>query len=727
MRKTLLRATASSFALMAPIAAAHAQQAASAPPSTAAAGATASTESSSTVFELGQINVVTPSASEYWETTGSALSETTLSNSEMYTFNRNRLDDALALAPGVAVSSGGARNEPSVSIRGFNLWQVPVSIDGVRVYLPYDNRLDISRFVTPDLSEVQVQEGYVSILNGPGGMGGAINLVTRKPTKAVEGEVRAGVGLGNTGAYTSFNTMASLGTKQEGYYIQAAGAFADSDGFFLPQGFTPLNPWAEDGGRRDHSETQDWRANVKVGFTPNATDEYTFNYTIQQGEKGTPYDIYHNVRTPDGWKGWADSSQGRNWTWPEWNWQTAYFLSKTALSDTAYLSTRFYYTWFDNTLAAYDNTAFQTQNIRGFNSIYNDESFGFDIEVGYEINPRDMLKGVFTYRRDSHAADNLNNPGSLTQSWDPTVKQSEAALSFGLENTVHLTQNFDFVAGVSYNYRDLLLADDYGDIDGSGVDQLYSHPLTTDNAIDWQFAGIYRYSDKGQINASVSSRTRFPTLFERFSSRFGSAIANPGLQAERATNYELAWKDTFNHNLALGASIFYSQVTNLIQSVDTDQWSTDNDTWITQNQNVGNSDNAGFILKAEWQATETLLVGGNYTYIHIDLSSPIVDIEPLGTPESYAFIYAKWKAWEQITFIPSVEISSSRWTNPSFGSLNYVRTDGYTLANLAMEYQFNPGTTFTLGVQNIFDKDYETEWLYPQAGRNYYVNGRVVF
>ncbi|MDQ0505407.1 TonB-dependent receptor plug domain-containing protein [Xanthobacter agilis] len=721
MRKIALRATASSFALMTAVVAAQAQQA-----TTSDATAPVAVDTAAGVFELGQINVVSPAASEYWDSSGAAISETNISNQEMFTFNRNRLDDALTLAPGVAVSSGGARNEPTVSVRGFNLWQVPVSIDGVRVYLPYDNRLDISRFVTPDLSEVQVQEGYVSILNGPGGMGGAINLVTRKPTRAVEGEVRAGVGLGNTGAYTDFNSTFALGSKQEGYYVQASGAFNDSDGFFLPSGFTPLNPWAEDGGRRDHSESQDWRVNLKVGFTPNDTDEYTLNYTVQQGEKGTPYDIWHNVRTPDGWKGWADANQTRNWTWPEWNWQTAYFLSKTAIGTDTYLNTRFYYTWFDNTLAAYDNTAFDTQYIRGFNSFYNDQSFGTDLELVHEINSQDTIKGVFTYRRDSHASQDENNPGLGTTVWDPTIKQSEAVLSFGVENTVHFTKNFDFVAGVSYNYRDLLLAEDYGSVNGNG-DVLYSHPLTTDDTIDWQFAGIYRYSDKGQINASVSSRTRFPTLFERFSSRFGSAIANPDLQAERATNYELAWRDTFNKTLALGASIFFNQVTNLIQSVDTDEWSVSNDTWITQNQNVGTSNNTGFILKAEWQTTDTLLLGGNYTYIHIDLSSPIEGIEATGTPEQYAFIYAKWKAWDNITLIPSATFSSSRWTNPSVGPLNYVRTDGYALANLSAEYQFNPQTTFSAGVQNIFDTEYETEWLYPQAGRNYFINGRVVF
>ena len=37
-----------------------------------------------------------------------------------------------------------------------------------------------------------MQKGYVSVLDGPGGMGGAINLVTRKPSEPFEAELRAG-------------------------------------------------------------------------------------------------------------------------------------------------------------------------------------------------------------------------------------------------------------------------------------------------------------------------------------------------------------------------------------------------------------------------------------------------------------------------------------------------------------------------------------------------------
>ena len=90
--------------------------------------------------------------------------------------------------------SNGRRNESDIFVRGFGRWQVPLMVDGVRIYLPADNRLDFARFLTADIAEVQIQKGYASVLDGPGAMGGAINLVTRKPAKPFEVEASGSTG-----------------------------------------------------------------------------------------------------------------------------------------------------------------------------------------------------------------------------------------------------------------------------------------------------------------------------------------------------------------------------------------------------------------------------------------------------------------------------------------------------------------------------------------------------
>jgi len=105
------------------------------------------------VFQLGRILV--PAAGVDGGTSGQKISQSVVTPQEVYSTNRNTLDDALRTVPGVEVSTtGGRRNERLLYVRGFDRFQVPLSIDSIRVYLPADNRLDFGRFLTPDLSEI---------------------------------------------------------------------------------------------------------------------------------------------------------------------------------------------------------------------------------------------------------------------------------------------------------------------------------------------------------------------------------------------------------------------------------------------------------------------------------------------------------------------------------------------------------------------------------------------
>ncbi|EMT5004916.1 TonB-dependent receptor plug domain-containing protein, partial [Pseudomonas aeruginosa] len=98
-------------------------------------------------------------------------------------FDRRDVGEALNTLPGVYLQGGGNRNERQVSVRGFDSRQVPLFIDGVPVYVPYDGNIDLGRFLTSDLAGIEVSKGYASLLQGPNMLGGAINLATRRPTR----------------------------------------------------------------------------------------------------------------------------------------------------------------------------------------------------------------------------------------------------------------------------------------------------------------------------------------------------------------------------------------------------------------------------------------------------------------------------------------------------------------------------------------------------------------
>src|SRR5262249_39329467 len=110
------------------------------------------------------------------------------------------------------------------------------------------------------------------------------------------------------------------------------------------------------------------------------------------------------------------------------------------------------------------------------------------------------------------------------------------------------------------------------------------YPLRDSNALNSQGGVIWRYSDTAKLFANISDRTRFPTIFERFSSRFGGATSNPSLAPERAINYQVGWANAFTPRSQVSWAVYYSDVKDMIQSVPI----VFNGNNVTQFQNVGN-------------------------------------------------------------------------------------------------------------------------------------------
>ena len=266
--------------------------------------ALAQTAEESDTFSLGEI-VVTARARG-----GEMLGGAEIAQEDLRTQNRQTVDDAMNAVPGAnAASLGGAsgarRNERVIYIRGFDRFQTTLSIDGVRVFLPADNRIDFGRFLTADLASIQISKGYVSVLDGPGGLGGAVNLVTRRPDSALEWDIVGSASFDGDGGHNGQTISGRLGTRQDDFYAQISGAWSEHDHWSLSDDFTPTA--IENGGERINSSSEDYRYNVRFGYTPNATDEYAISYIRQSGEKNAPY----HTTLPIG--------QQRYWSWPYWD------------------------------------------------------------------------------------------------------------------------------------------------------------------------------------------------------------------------------------------------------------------------------------------------------------------------------------------------------------------------------------------------------------------------
>ena len=111
---------------------------------------------SSRVFQLGEVTVLGRRGPDSASRVGAA---------DLEAFNRLDVSRALALLPGVTLSAVGNRNESMVQVRGFDLRQVPVYLDGIPVYVPFDGYADLGRFTTFDLAQISVEKGFASVLS----------------------------------------------------------------------------------------------------------------------------------------------------------------------------------------------------------------------------------------------------------------------------------------------------------------------------------------------------------------------------------------------------------------------------------------------------------------------------------------------------------------------------------------------------------------------------------
>lgn len=655
------------------------------------------------VFDLGEIVVVgTPEGL-------AGVGGSVLTQEQMWDFDRNSLDKAVNLVPGVVSTfdSNGRRNESDIFVRGFGRWQVPLMLDGIRIYLPADNRLDFARFLTADIAAIQIQKGYASVIDGPGAMGGAINLVSRQPTKPLEFEASAGLG-GRTDT-EGWNSYVMLGSRQPKYYVQGSINYSDRDFWTLSGGYRPTATSLQPAGRRLSSDSSDSRFNVKGAFTPNKTDEYTVNYIKQTGEKGAPLNIFNNPPVPP----------NSYWRWPYWDVQNTAFLSRTQLGAASSLKTRVYYNTFANGLDAFDDATYTTQSANGrFRSPYDDHAYGADVEIDTLASKSNAVKAAVHYRTDVHKEQQINRPTHPTlSSAEPIQEQSQNTWSLAVEDTIHATATVDIVGGVSYDKYDITQAQEFNATRG-----LFEYPKGGSDSFNWQAVAIWRHAKSGQVHASISDRSRFPVIFELYSTRFGTATPNPDLGPERGTNVEVGWKGSTLRNIHLEGAVFYSNVRDLIQTIvlpDT----------TTQTQNVGDGHFYGAEISIDATLTNQLRVGGNYTALSRTIHDALLpNLRPNGVPTHKAFLYAAYHPTKLLTITPSLDVAGDRWSdvNPA-PAFPYVRTGAYTLLDLAAEYAIVRGFTVVGGFKNLTDDNYALAWGFPQPGRTFYLKTRITY
>ena len=644
--------------------------------------ATAAMASSSDVFRLGTVTVSAPKTS--LGEVAPEQSSSVVTRADMDTHERETVAQAVDLLAGVSTSIG-TRNERTVYIRGFDPRQVPLFIDGIPVYVPYDGYVDFDRFDTADLSAIQVAKGFSSVTYGANTLGGAINLISRRPTEEFEGNAKLGFGE-DAARRASIN----VGSNQGLWYVQAGASRREADGFRLSSDFVPTE--TQGSGRRENSYYRDNKVSLKLGLTPRGEDEYALSYTKQDGKKGQP---------PS-----TDPDYARYWQWPYWNKESLYFLSSTAISDRETLKTRAYVDKFENAIHSYTDGSYTVPKTKGKGSLstgqsmYDDKTYGGSLELETQRVDSHTLRASMHYKQDRHEA--TDGEGTLNSDY------KDRQISLGIEDNIDLSD--ELMLSLGYAWHQMKPERVYNEGDDFALPGKQT-------AQDVQAGLFYDVTPSAQLYATVAQKTRLPTLKDRYSLRLDRYIENRDLQREKAYNYEIGYQGEPWYGARAEAALFWSEVSDKIQSMYVTPGATGQCGGASkcQMQNVGEVRYRGIELGLTSPIGEQFELGGNVTWMDSENTSN-KDIRMTDVPDVKVVMHGLWRPIPQVDLIALGQYNSSRWSSET------DKVAGFTTMDLTAAWRPVAGVTAKVGVNNVTDKNYQLSEDFPQAGRTWFAN-----
>ncbi|MBS0465432.1 MAG: TonB-dependent receptor [Proteobacteria bacterium] len=629
------------------------------------------------VFELGRV-VVKGSQGQSSMPAEASLGRTTLDR-----LNLQTLGEAVAALPGASLSHN-SRNEDLVFVRGFDPRQVPVFLDGIPQYVPYDGYIDFGRITTFDLAEIRVAKGAASLLYGPNTLGGAVNLVTRLPTAPFAGNLRVGGGSG--GERTA---AVNVGARRGDWYLQAGWSLLDADSFPLPDGFRDYKITPTDtGDSRQNAFFADRKVSLKLGWAPNARDEFAIGYSLLSSDKGNPVYTGH-------------AKQGvRYWRWPYWDKDSLYFIGNLGLGAASDLKLRAYADHYRNGLDAYTNASYSTPILNtSFPSAYDDHTRGASLEWVSRMFPQHDLHVALHFKDDRHRE---SNPMS------PTKDYRDVTTSVVVEDTIALADTWHLRLGASHDRRD--------------ARQVYFWPTGATSANNALAELTHELAGGGQLYASVADKTRFPTIKDRYSARMGTALPNPDLKPERARHLELGWRGRPWDGAQVDAALYESRIDGLIQNalVASNQCG---GTVCNQAQNIGRARYRGAELSVRQHLSERGRLDVGYTWLdRANLNNPAIPLTD--TPRQRVFADVEWSFSPRWRAVADVQAENGRIVaSIAPGNVNgYLRLHGYAVVGAKLVWSPLPTLDIELGGRNLTDRWYELADGYPMPGRNWFAN-----
>jgi len=229
---------------------------------------------------------------------------------------------------------------------------------------------------------------------------------------------------------------------------------------------------------------------------------------------------------------------------------------------------------------------------------------------------------------------------------------------------------------------------------------------------------LYFLSDRTSARTKISKGFRQP----RFSELYLFPAHNEELESEKVWSYEVALRHSFAPWINAVVTPFYMDVDNLIQTV-----ANDSPPPKSINRNSGQ-----FVIKGVETGFETiplknLDISVNYTYTNIEdgpADNPHVNRE--GEPEHVIDAVATY-ARQKLLVLVNAEYISGLFDSDLLAGGDIERVDDFFVVGLKGSYQIHRNLNCFIGIDNLFNADYEKIPGYPMPGARVYMGMKTVF
>lgn len=610
------------------------------------------------------------------------------------------VDEMLSTVPGLNISRsfGIFSHKSSVTMRGLSgneQARVLVMIDGVPVNKSDGGSVNWN-LLDPDMVErIEVVKGPASSMYGSNAMGGAINVITRRPAGGFSGKVTAGYGTFNT-----FTGRVNLGQKfgngsDRGFYYLLNGFYRQSDGYITQSEFDQAaNPYIVP------SDMQEYSGSIKAG------------YNIRKGEFIEADFIAYNDMRGTGELVWQP--HGNTTDHDTYQVRTRYSIERDRLSADVSLF------WLKENYRKVNE--YMKDDYTWYNVLSERLDAGVLSSVTWKAGSRHRLSAGTDLKAGSvDAADVYYTSTDI-------VYNRGRMLSAGLylqDAFTILPERLTLTAGLRYDLS--MFRDGAFYIDTPSAETVFMRNIedrdmdnVTWGALSPKLALNYTPSASSRIYISAGRGFRPSVLDDLCRSgriRGGFKLANPDASPEYLANVEAGGDFTLAGKLRASLSAWYSQGRDFLYYV-----------------NTGDSIDMGYGLRPILVRTNIPLV--EITGAEAELNWPVTPAVILGAAGSWSYsVISEYRLLDagdpidltgnHLTDVPSATVSfSARWNNRFVNAGLVARYQGamwvndqnifdevvgsdrypaYATVDLRLSRVFAEKVSVNLGVQNLLD------------------------